>query len=477
MVTKKKITLTPGQKDVFENLVDFIRDKSARIFILKGYAGTGKTTMMKVLIEELKKRNLSYSLLASTGRAAKILCNITGQSAKTIHSEIYTYQDLNQDLEEVVRVRMTGIDLGGQLLLTFSLNVVEREKGSTRYYIVDEASMISDKEDKNATQAFFGSGRLLKDLLDYDGTGKFIFIGDACQLPPVTQRISPALSVEYLEQVFNIRAQEAELTEIVRQKDDNGIVLSSKNIRNLYANPQPWKWAKFPFRNYSNIHIIPNQDTFIQSYIDRVKTKGFNDSTLICFSNKQCDTITNIIRLALGIRSPQLFPGDLLMITQNNYFSGLMNGDLAVVESVGIEKKKAGLTFIKVSIKELFTKNTYSLLLIADILYSNQTNLTQTQQKELLIDFYQRMKRIGIGQKHQLFNTQMMKDPYLNALRAVYGYALTCHKAQGGEWNHVYLDIARNVPALEKPYVYQWIYTAMTRAKVKLYLVEDFWIS
>jgi ATP-dependent exoDNAse (exonuclease V) alpha subunit len=128
MVTEKKITLTSSQKDVFEKLIDFIRDESAKVFILKGYAGTGKTTMMKVLIEELKKRNLSYSLLASTGRAAKILCNITGQSAKTIHSEIYTYQDLNQDLEEVVRVRTTGIAPSGQLLLTFSLNVPALEK-------------------------------------------------------------------------------------------------------------------------------------------------------------------------------------------------------------------------------------------------------------------------------------------------------------------------------------------------------------
>ena len=147
-----------------------------------------------------------------------------------------------------------------------------------------------------------------------------------------------------------------------------------------------------------------------------------------------------------------------------------------VIEDVVIQERRAGLTFLKVSIKELFTQQVYSQLMIADVLYGNQTNITQPQQKELYIDFYFRMKDKGIKQKSSTFKQCMLTDPYLNALRAVFGYALTCHKAQGGEWDYVYLDIPRNVPALNKPYVYQWVYTAMTRAKKGLYIVDDFWV-
>ena len=165
-----------------------------------------------------------------------------------------------------------------------------------------------------------------------------------------------------------------------------------------------------------------------------------------------------------------------MLITQNNYISGLMNGDLVTVESFFFKEKRAGLTFLNVTVKELFTQKSYSQLLIADILYNNQTNLSQIQQKELFVDFYLRMKKRNLKQDDKEFKAMMMKDPYLNALRSVFGYALTCHKAQGGEWETVFLDIPRSVPVVEKPYVYQWVYTAMTRAKKELYIVDDFWV-
>ena len=153
-----------------------------------------------------------------------------------------------------------------------------------------------------------------------------------------------------------------------------------------------------------------------------------------------------------------------------------MNGDQVIVKDVVYSERRANLTFLHVTVEELQTKNTYSQLLIAEILYQNATNLSQSQQKDLLIDFYLRMKEKGIKQHTNEFNKMMLMDPYLNALRTVYGYALTCHKAQGGEWDHVYLDIPRHLPGIQKPYVYQWIYTAMTRARKELYVVDDFWI-
>lgn len=472
------IIFTDSQKRAYSKLMEFVTDEEAKIFILKGYAGTGKTTLMRKLVEEMNSRHEPYSLLASTGRAAKILANATGYETHTVHSEIYKFTDLNQDLETVANSReINDVDSTGQLYLKFELTT-KSHIGQTKphYYIIDEASMVSDAVDKNATQAIFGSGQLLSDLFHYDSEGKFIFVGDICQLPPIMQTISPALTPKYIEDNFSIKTYESELTDVVRQSGDNDIAIASQRIRKLYYSPQSWKWAKFPLKGYKNIHLLGNQASLFTQYIKRIEKEGYNSATLIGFSNKQCDVITQIIRPSFGHTAALVEKGDLLLVTQNNLISGLMNGDLVTVEDIIIQEKRAGLTFLKVSVKELFTKRVYSQLMIADIIYSNQTNLTQSQQKELFIDFYYRMKDKGISQKSQAFKQNMMNDPYLNALRTVFGYALTCHKAQGGEWDYVYLDIPKSVPILPKPYVYQWIYTAMTRAKKGLYLVDDFWI-
>lgn len=472
------IIFTDSQKRAYSKLMEFVMDEEAKIFILKGYAGTGKTTLMRKLVEEMNSRHEPYSLLASTGRAAKILANATGYETHTVHSEIYKFTDLNQDLETVANSReINDVDSTGQLYLNFELTT-KSHIGQTKphYYIIDEASMVSDAVDKNATQAIFGSGQLLSDLFHYDSEGKFIFVGDICQLPPIMQTISPALTPKYIEDNFSIKTYESELTDVVRQSGDNDIAIASQRIRKLYYSPQSWKWAKFPLKGYKNIHLLGNQASLFTQYIKRIEKEGYNSATLIGFSNKQCDVITQIIRPSFGHTAALVEKGDLLLVTQNNLISGLMNGDLVTVEDIIIQEKRAGLTFLKVSVKELFTKRVYSQLMIADIIYSNQTNLTQSQQKELFIDFYYRMKDKGISQKSQAFKQNMMNDPYLNALRTVFGYALTCHKAQGGEWDYVYLDIPKSVPILPKPYVYQWIYTAMTRAKKGLYLVDDFWI-
>ena len=156
--------------------------------------------------------------------------------------------------------------------------------------------------------------------------------------------------------------------------------------------------------------------------------------------------------------------------------SGLLNGDIVIVEETMYREHRGGLTFLQVKVRELVSQRTYNQFLIEEILYHNKTNLTAEQQKELYIDFFIRMKSKKIKQNSKLFEEEMRCDPYLNALRAVFGYALTCHKSQGGEWEHVYLDIPRNLPQIDKPYVYQWMYTAMTRASIELYIVDDFWI-
>lgn len=472
---EKKIELSTDQKKAMDRFNMFI-DGDASVFILKGYAGTGKTTIVKEMISRLSKKGHACHLLASTGRAAKILANATSMITNTVHGLIYKFKDFNQDLDKVVSERnTTGVDSTGQLVLLFDLIPVESD-GKQQYYFVDEASMVSDVKDHCSYQAMFGSGRLLTDLLTYDPNGKFVFIGDACQLPPIHQKESPALSAKYFLDTFQQKAIEATLTQIMRQAEGNDIVVASQRLRTLYQNPQPWKWAKFPVRGFKNIHLLESQVSIVQNYIERIKKYGYNDSTLICFSNRQCDAVTKIVRQSLGLTSDTLQKDDLLLITQNNNTTGLMNGDLVKVCSVQIKEHRAGLTFLAVSVREITTQREYSTLMIADIIYANQTNLTQTQQKELFIDFARRMKKKGIKQKTKSFSDAMLTDPYLNALRAVYGFALTCHKAQGGEWDNVFLDIPRSFPLQPKPFVYQWLYTAMARAKKEFYLVNDFYI-
>lgn len=478
ITSEKSFRLSAGQERAINRLKLFVSRPGKGIFILKGYAGTGKSTLIREFIRELVRKEKTFSLMASTGRASKIISNIASVEARTVHSQIYAFQEINQDIEKIVNERKAsgGVDKSGQLLLNFDLVTIEDNGSEPRTYIIDESSMISDKPDPNAIQAVFGSGKLLHDLLKYDKNGKFIFVGDECQLPPVTQSTSPALDESYLKRNYDFPVEEFVLTEIIRQSSDNDIIQASKKLRDLYQYPPNYKWAKFPLLGYKNIRVMSDQATLLKNYVENIKRNGYNQSTLICFSNNACDTLTSIIRPMLGIRQQQVQERDLLLVTQNNYITGLMNGDLVEVTEVGVREHRAGLTFVKVSVKELFTQKVYTQWMVENILYSVRTNLTQIEQKDLYIDFYIRMKSKDIHQKSPLFNKCMLSDPYLNALRAVYGYALTCHKSQGGEWDQVYLDIAKNVPAIEKPYVYQWVYTAMTRAKHELNIVDNWWL-
>lgn len=469
---KQNIQFTKGQQNAFDQMMKFVESQDSKVYILRGYAGTGKTTLVKSLVKKLDEKGFEHVLLASTGRAAKILSNATCCGASTIHSLIYKFTDLSQDLSLLVDENVEMHD-DGQLYLNFDLVPVS---GVNKIYIIDESSMISDEKDKKDFQAQFGSGRLLSDLFEYDPNGKFIFIGDACQLPPTSHRESPALSAQYLKKVFDIDAMETELTEVVRQSNDNDIVQAAHCVRKLYMNPQPWRWAKFPFKGYKNIHVLNSSAELYSKYLEAVADRNFNDATLISYSNKQCEAVTDIIRPALNIHDKTISEGDLLLITQNNYPTGLMNGDQVVVKKIVNRTYRAGMSFVDVEVEELFSKRVYNQLLLEDILYTNQTNLNAEQHKELYKDFYVRMSKKGIKQKSPLFNDLMLGDPFINAIKAVFGYSLTCHKSQGGEWQKVFLDIPRYLPALEKPYVYQWIYTAMTRARQELYVVKDFWL-
>ena len=480
---EKNIELTPSQQNALERIKDFIGSPSSRIFILKGYAGTGKTTLVKVILNEMEKAGQKYILMASTGRAAKVLTDATDtagkepyrEPARTIHSQIYRFKNINQDMDSFNKDASDFTDKA--VKLKFDLMHHDDDSRQT-LYIVDEASMISDEKSLNESQAEYGNGgRLLHDLLEFDSSGKFLFIGDNCQLPPINQPFSPALQKEYFRRVFDIEAEEAELTQVMRQSDGNDITMSATRIRKLYQSVPSCVCAKFPFRGYRNIHIVNSEIELLNMYVNAIKNKDYSKATLITMSNRSIFSISEIVRKALGLSNAALSENDLLLVTQNNMISGLMNGDLIKVLRIGERIRHAGLTFAYVEVESLATHRTSSQLIVEDIITSGTTNLRQDQQSRLFIDYHYRMKDIGIKQNSEEYKRRMTTDPYLNALRCTYGYALTCHKAQGGEWDNVFLNIPRGLPYNEpRSYAYQWVSTAMTRAKKELYVINDYWI-
>ena len=490
------IKLTKSQKVVLKQLKDFVFHSEDRVFILKGYAGTGKTTLMRFLIAELEKKEEQYRLLSTTGRAAKILANHTDREATTIHSMIYRYKDFNKDLSNIDD-KKASVDETGQLFLVFEPTVLSVEDRNRVIYIVDESSMISDMEDKDITQAKFGSGRILKELLDYDPypESKFIFVGDPCQLPPILGTISPALTPSYFEQTFGLKCQEGSLTEIMRQ--DNSIVSAGAYIRKLWnmapenENPYGAVWGSpLQMSAYDDVKIHSDLLEMEQLYLQNIRKKGYNDSTFICSSNSKCLEMSQKIRNSLGFTGP-VQVGDLLMVTQNQLLTGLMNGDMVEVVGLSSETERTfktvhtpdgyqtELVFREIRVKELFTNKEYSTLLLETILNDSQVNLDARQQSGLFLDFVIRMKRQEITQKKnkEQFDRAMRMDPYLNALRCNYGYAITCHKSQGGEWNSVYIQMPRNITRKPTKNKYQWFYTALTRAKHTVHICKDFFIK
>lgn len=480
------IKLTTSQENVLKQILDFI-DSSDRVFILKGYAGTGKTTLMKFLIKELTERDKRYRLLASTGRAAKVLANLsdTNGQTSTIHSMVYSFNGLNKEIEEKEEL---VADKTGQLFLVFEPSHLDANKEPETIYIVDEASMVSDVATKDVTQAKFGEGRLLKELLDYDTRpgSKFIFVGDPCQLPPIEEYNSPALMPEYFRKEFGMQAHEAQLTEIMRQQGVCGIVDASKQVRRLYnAAPESSQmygsqklWGYLPFRRYRDITLHSDLETMINDYVEKVKTDGLNSAVCICRSNRACSQLSATIRRKLGFTDGRIQKGDLLLVIQNNLPTGLMNGDMVMVEEISPQTTtRARLTFRQMKVKELFTGRTYTTLVIEEIAYQGRLNLDSQQQQALFIDFVMRMRDKGITQKNKkAFYEAMFKDSYLNALRCVFGYAITCHKSQGGEWDDVYVHVPRNITLNPTKETYQWVYTSMTRARKTLHMINDFFI-
>jgi ATP-dependent exoDNAse (exonuclease V) alpha subunit len=466
-----KPKLNEDQKEAFKIIQKFL-DSAADTFVLKGYAGTGKTFLMQYLGKWLNEHEHPFTLLASTGRAATILRGKTGFTAKTVHSELYSFSKVDGDDEEIGED--APIDSYGQMTLQFRLRMPDEEK---KLYIVDEASMLSSEIGDQQSLVSFGSGILMTDFFEAVGNNKIIFVGDPCQLPPVGQAYSPALDMDWLAQEGRT-AISVTLNKIERTDPDNDILILANYVRNMTEETSWPKFPKMPARNMNNVKLLSSDKELFQNYLNKYKEVGVNGALAIARTNETVGHINRAIRRDLygGLDLP-LQENDILLVVQNNYAVPLTNGDFIVVTSIGEERFLANLHFLSIRLKALASEEEYEVLLSLDVLYGKETNFSREQQKALMVDFSRRMKRKNVKPNSDAYKKEMMTDPFLNCLRAKYGYAVTCHKAQGGEWDNVYLFLDKKMYGMKKPEIFRWWYTAITRSKKQLNLVNQWWIT
>lgn len=466
-------TLNEKQQKVFKQLKAFVKDKNINTFILNGYAGTGKTFLIQQFAKHLEKEKIKFSLLATTGRAAAVLRGKTGLTTSTVHGALYSFSKVDGDDDEIPADAPP--DAFGQMRLVFEPNKILPEDC---VYIVDEASMLASDASNETSFAVFGSGSLLPDLLDAIGNNKIIFVGDPCQLPPVFQDISPALDKNWLNDFGRITV-EATLDEIMRTNKDNDILDVAAQVRQSVGVPPPTKWIKMPARNKNNCIIFPDANTLFLEYYARFLQYGPTDSIAIAHSNKACNHLNKFLRKRLFPQSNNLIEeGEVLMVTQNNHLVPLTNGDFVKVLQLGEKSTKANLHFQNARVQHLDTNAEYEIKIALDPFVNFAPNLTPDQQRNLMIEFARSMRKKKYSSKSKNYHDAMMKDSYLNSLRASYGYVVTCHKAQGGEWKDVFLFLdAKMYGNLNTDSLRRWWYTAITRTKENLHLHNGWWLS
>lgn len=470
------LTLNPEQKAALKAIRKFLDHPSANIFVLMGYAGTGKTFLMQELAKTLKENEQEFCLLASTGRAAAVLKGKTGFTAKTVHSELYNFSGV-AGMDESAS-KDAPLTASGQLSLQFSIRVADEK---TRLYIVDESSMLSGEAQQGDNLiANFGSGILLNDLFEVVGKNKIIFVGDPCQLPPIGQSFSPALDIKWLNKQNKV-AISIKLNKIERTEGDNDILKLASVIRTMYDDGVFELYPKLPASNLNNVKIHSSDKTLLSAYFEKYQETDATETLAIARTNLKAHEINKFMRFKLlGDSNIPIQLGEVLLVTQNNYKVPLTNGDFVKVCELGEITKRVGLSFQKIKVRTFLSDTEFELLLSLEALKSLKGALSESQTKELMIDFSYRMRDQDIAYNSAEFKNAMMSDEYYNCLKATFGYAVTCHKAQGGEWNNVYLflDNDKNGMYMMPPSsLCKWWYTAVTRARKELHLANNWWIK
>jgi ATP-dependent exoDNAse (exonuclease V) alpha subunit len=466
------IKLNKEQKEALSLIKKFLDSPAPDVFVLKGYAGTGKTFLMQQLGKWLTEKERPFRLLATTGRAASVLKGKTGFETRTVHGELYQFSKVDGVDDD--KPDDAPIDDWGQMILQFLLREPDDEK---IVYIIDEASMLSNELSADNGFAVFGSGVLLDDLFAIAGRNKIIFVGDPCQLPPVGQVFSPALDTTWLTE-NQTPAASFTLEKIERHNADNDILKLAHAVREMSLQPDLPRFSKIPASGLSNVYLHNSDKELFEAYVDRYKETGADGALAIARSNKMVHNINRAMRRELyGDLDLPVQTGDVLLVTQNNYSVPLTNGDFVSVIELGGQFMQAGLQFQEAKVKSLAAGTEFQLLLSLDILYGRTANFTREQSKALMVDFSKKMKGKKIQGNTTRFKQEMMKDDFLNCLKAAYGYGVTCHKSQGGEWDHVYLFLDKGMFAMDPNELCKWLYTAVTRAKKELHLVNNWWIK
>ncbi len=424
-------------------------------FILRGYAGTGKTSLVAALVRTLDQLEQKVVLLAPTGRAAKVLSAYAGHPAFTIHKKIYRQQSFSNEVSN------------------FSVN---DNLTTHTLYIVDEASMISNE---GLSGAMFGTGRLLDDLVQfvYSGQGcRLLLMGDTAQLPPVGEELSPALFVGAL-QGYGLEVTEQNLTQVVRQVQDSGILWNATRLRELIAEEAFAALPQIKITGFADVQRMPG-DELIEALNTCYGRDGMEETIVICRSNKRANIYNKGIRAQILWREDELNTGDLLMVAKNNYYwtakckemEFIANGEVAVVRRVrrthelyGFRFAEATLTFPDYGELEL------DVNLLLDTLHSDAPALAKTDNDRLFYSVLEDYADVSLKRERM---KKMKVDPHYNALQVKYAYAITGHKAQGGQWKNVFLDQGYMTDDYLTPDYFRWLYTAFTRATGTLYLVN-----
>jgi len=450
---------TSGQRTLFIKLSEFILNKNSdQIFVLKGYAGTGKTTIVRSLVKCMPAVNGKTVLLAPTGRAAKVLSNYTGKQALTIHKKIYYRKPESSE----------G--------LAFTL---QQNLHTDTIFIVDEASMISNSGGLN-NNGMFGGGSLLDDLISYVFNGnncKLLFIGDTAQLPPVGLDVSPALDIDFLKASYSFQLDWFELTEVVRQAGDSGILTNATEIRNQIKNKTGNK-PHFLLEGFKDVIRLGGDE--LEDALNSAYSKyGAEESMVICRSNKRANIFNQQIRTRIRWQENELSAGDLMMVVKNNYFwlpeeskaGFIANGDIIQLTSIGRIQEIHGFRFADVRMRMIDYPDEPELetRLLLDTIMSDAPALSQEENKRLYESVSADYADIA---DRRLRLKKVKEDGFFNALQVKFAYAITCHKAQGGQWPCVFVEQGYLTDEMINTEYLRWLYTAVSRASEKLYLVN-----
>ena len=455
---------TPQQAKAIKALSAFITESTTSFagssagslpcFLLTGYAGTGKTSLVSALVKTFRLTQRKCVLLAPTGRAAKVFSQYASHKAFTIHKHIYLYE-----LSKTADPGAANIDFN-------------RDKGTV--FIVDEASMISN--DPSSSSSFAPSSSLLADLIKYvyekpENDNRLIILGDTAQLPPVGEIHSPALNPDMLRR-FGLSVVHHNLTQVVRQKDESGILTNATNIRGLIQNAQHTPYSVQFDKDVIN---IPGNE-LVDAISDCYNSAGIDETCVVCRSNKRALIYNNGIRNQILGMEAILEPGDIVMIAKNNYFwlqapDFLANGDIAVVKRISHEREEFGFHFADCDfVLPDYDDREFSARVILDTLQSEAPALSHEQNEMLFQNVMADYMHITNWRKRV---QEMRQDPFYNALQIKYAYAVTCHKAQGGQWKNVFVDQGYITDDIVQQTDYlRWLYTAFTRATEKLFLVN-----